>query len=464
MKSENLFDTIVAIATPHGLGGISVIRVSGKQAFEICSKIMNPPIKKQTKTRYTYLKKIIEPDTKKVIDKSIVTIYKNPHSYTGENVVEISCHGGYAIPNMILEELLKAGARYALKGEFTKRAFLNNKIDLIQAEAVEELIKAKTKDAVYLAQSNIEKRFSDVISDIRKKLIDILSLIEVNIDYPEEELDNVDYQKISEDINNIIDKINILEKESNKGRAIIDGLKVSIVGKTNVGKSSLMNSLMRDDRAIVSEQHGTTRDYLDAVINIDGIPITLIDTAGIRNTVDTIEELGTEKSKQIIKKSDLNLLLIDPTTGITEQDKYIINLIDKKSSILVINKMDMINSITSIENNIKEIKENFGDTVFISALNHKNIDILEKSIIKNTLGISTTNSQNEILVNKRHIITLKRIVEVLEKTIISINNNISYEFIALDIRKALDDLGEITGEIKTDDILNNIFDNFCIGK
>jgi len=459
MKSENLFDTITAISTPQGMGGISIIRVSGKNAIELSSKILSPKITTKTKIRKALLRNIITIKDKKLIDKGIITIFKAPNSYTGEDVVEISCHGGIAIPNIIIDELLKVGVRLATEGEFTKRAFLNDKIDLIQAEAVEELISAKTKEAVFLANSNIEKRFSSIIESIKYKIIDILSLIEVNIDYPEEDMDDVDYNQIKVNIESIKNTINDLIIETEKGRAIINGVKVAIIGKTNVGKSSLMNALIREERAIVSEIHGTTRDYLDAIINISGIPVTIIDTAGIRTTKDIIEELGTKKSKELINKSDLVLLLIDAETGITEEDKQIIELVENRNIVVVINKID----IKPFDKSTIE-DYNFDNIIEISALKNLNINKLEEAILNKVTNLSTTNIQKEILVNTRHKNALLKVIEFLDFAEQSIENNVSYEFIALDVRRSLDYIGEITGEISTDDILDNIFKKFCVGK
>ncbi len=459
MKSENLFDTITAISTPQGMGGISIIRVSGKNAIELSSKILSPKITTKTKIRKALLRNIITIKDKKLIDKGIITIFKAPNSYTGEDVVEISCHGGIAIPNIIIDELLKVGVRLATEGEFTKRAFLNDKIDLIQAEAVEELISAKTKEAVFLANSNIEKRFSSIIESIKYKIIDILSLIEVNIDYPEEDMDDVDYNQIKVNIESIKNTINDLIIETEKGRAIINGVKVAIIGKTNVGKSSLMNALIREERAIVSEIHGTTRDYLDAIINISGIPVTIIDTAGIRTTKDIIEELGTKKSKELINKSDLVLLLIDAETGITEEDKQIIELVKNRNIVVVINKID----IKPFDKSTIE-DYNFDNIIEISALKNLNINKLEEAILNKVTNLSTTNIQKEILVNTRHKNALLKVIEFLDFAEQSIENNVSYEFIALDVRRSLDYIGEITGEISTDDILDNIFKKFCVGK
>ncbi len=462
MKSENLFDTITAISTPPGLGGISIIRVSGDKAFDISSKILTPKIKPNTKPRKTILKTIHTIDNKS-IDKGLVTIFKKPYSFTGEDMVEISCHGGIAIPNIIIEELIKAGARSALEGEFTKRAFLNNKMDLIQAEAVDEIINAKTKEAVFLAQSNIEKKFSNVLNIIKSNLINILALIEVNVDYPEDELDEVDYNRINKDIYNIKQEISRLISETEKGRAILNGVKVSLVGKTNVGKSSLMNCLLREDRAIVSHIHGTTRDYLDAVIDISGIPVTLIDTAGIRNTDDMVEELGTNKSKKIINESDLILFIIDGTTGITTEDVHIYKLLKNKKKIFLINKIDLIKEFNSKQ--ISDIEKDSDDkTLYISALSKYNIDKLEKLIYNMVININFSITQKEILINTRHKNCLIKIIDYLEICENSIENNISYEFIALDLRKAVDYLGEITGDVSSDDILDNIFKKFCVGK
>jgi tRNA modification GTPase len=462
MKGENLFNTIVAISTPPGKGGISLIRVSGEKAIEISNKILSPKIHQKTELRKAILRNIHTIDNN-IIDKGLVTAFKSPKSYTGEDMVEISCHGGLAIPNIIIEELLKAGARQALNGEFSKRAYLNNKIDLIQAEAIEEIISAKTKDAVFLAQSNIEKRFSNIIQKLKMSIIDVLSIIEVNIDYPEEDLDNVDYVKIKNEISYIKNEINRLISETRKGRAVINGVKIALVGKTNVGKSSLMNCLLREDRAIVSDIHGTTRDYLEGTIDVKGIPITLIDTAGIRKTSNIIEELGTTKSKDIIKNSDLILFIIDAESGINHEDKIIYDMLKNKNVIFIINKIDLVNWTGDNEINdfIHDFKNNYID---ISVKKEINIHKLEDMLYKKVINIESSITQKEILVNNRHKNCLLKVIKNLEDTEKSIDDNISYEFIALDIRKALDNIAEITGEISNDDVMDNIFNRFCVGK
>lgn len=466
MKGENLFDTIVAIATPHGMGGIAVLRLSGEKSFQIASKIIQPNIQNAEKKKLLY-RNIISLKEGKLIDKCLVSLFKAPDSYTGEDVVEIYSHGGLAVPNIILEELLNAGARMAMAGEFTKRAYINNKIDLVQAEAIEEMVSAKTKDAVFLATSNLNKKFSKITNSIKKKLIDILALIEVNIDYPEEELETVDYTQIKANLNKIEDTINHLIEDTERGRVIISGVKMAIVGKTNVGKSSLMNCLLNEDRAIVSDIHGTTRDYIDAIINIGGIPVTIIDTAGIRFTTNKIEELGTVKSKEIIDKSDIVLFVVDALTGVTKEDVEIFNLVREKSYVVVVNKIDELQN----QDNINELVKNKLDVdsdvklIPISALKEININTLEVGILDRIQSsISTTKNQQEILVNARHKNCLLKIMEYLDNADISIKQNVSYEFIALDVRKALDTLGEILGEIETDEILDNIFNHFCIGK
>lgn len=462
MKGENLFDTIVAISTPHGLGGISIIRLSGESAIHIINKLISPKINNKTIERKLLLRQIKTIDGNNIIDNCFIALFKSPKSYTGEDLIEISCHGGFAIPNLILEELLKTDTRIATEGEFTKRAFLNNKIDLIQAESIEEMISAKTKEGVFLAQSNLEKRFSNILDNIKHNIINILSIIEMNIDYPEEDLDIVDYNEITNKISEIKQEIIKIIDDSEKGRVILSGIKVAIIGKTNVGKSSLLNCLMKEDRAIVSEHHGTTRDYLEGIINISGIPITLIDTAGIRDTSDIIEEIGTQKSKEVLTSSDIVLFLVDSTTGITQEDLSILELIKNRKTILVINKIDLKNLDINNKKGLANIK--FSDIVKISAIKKISINILEKAILHNIVNITSTKNQSEILVNTRHKNLLLKLVESLNDCENSLNKNLSYEFISLDLRKSLDYLGEITGEVSSKDILDNIFENFCLGK
>jgi tRNA modification GTPase len=453
-------DTIVAVATPPGIGAIGVIRLSGSSAIDIANNLFpSKDLSKQSShtLHVGYLKY-----EGKIIDEVVISIYKNPTSYTAEDVVEISCHGSPFVQQQVIHSIISKGARLAKPGEFTQRAFLNGKLDLTQAEAVADLIASNTHASKNAALNNIRGGFSEILKNLREQLIQFSSLIELELDFSEEDVEFADRKKFIELIEHIAASTKKLLNSFKLGNVVKNGVSVAIVGKPNAGKSTLLNTLLNDNRAIVSEIAGTTRDTIEEVININGILFRLIDTAGIREHVtDTIENMGVLKSLQKIKEADIVLYLFDVNT--TESDE--LEMIQKdlakqnKKFILVANKYDIIEEGESLF----RLSTSLRDVQYISA--KKTIGIEE---LKNQLFLSVTENktlaENIIVTNLRHYEALQHVAESLNDITAGIKNNISGDLLALDIRHCLYYLGEITGEITNEDRLDYIFSKFCIGK
>jgi tRNA modification GTPase len=455
----NLNDTISAISTPAGEGGISVIRISGSKSFEITENIFSSNV---TGTKRIDISSLNSHsihfgylfDGGEIIDEVLISIFKKPNSYTGEDTIEISSHGGVLVTQKILSLTLKSGARYAEPGEFTKRAFLNKKLDLSQAEAVADLIKAKTDSAHSSSLKQLEGSLSDYINSIRQEIIDAASLIELELDFSEEDLEFVPKDKFKEKIYSLIAEINGIISSYLSGRIIRDGINLVISGRTNSGKSSLFNSLLKSDRAIVSNISGTTRDYLQENIIINGILFNLIDTAGIRQSDDEIETEGIKRSFRKIEEADFILYLIDSS----EKDEFIKEEIEffrknfpAKKSMQVFTK--------------KDLGKNIPGEILISVLDEKSIQELKQEItVKIKENTADKTGSKIILTNLRHKICLENVVKSLSQVITGIEKKMSGEFISVDLRNALSYLGEITGEVTNEEILNNIFSKFCIGK
>ena len=437
------FDTIAAISTPLGTGGVGVIRISGDKSFEIASKIST---KKEFKPNYITHCWILDGDKK--VDEVIILPFKNPNSYTGEDVIEIQCHGGVNIVKKILSLVLANGARHAEKGEFTKRAFLNKKMDLSQAEAVADLIHSKTQDFVMTSAKNLSGVLADKITQIKKNIFEVLSRIVAGIDFPED-VAEPEYDYLISEFKNNIKEINSILSTANTSNVLRQGVSVAIVGKPNVGKSSLFNTLLNLDRAIVTDIAGTTRDVLKETLDF-GIPVTLVDTAGIRESeeVSKVEEIGIEYSKQSLDEADLVLFLYDASKGLDEEDLTIWELVKNKKNIRIANKSDLAN----VEN----------DDLKISTLTKQGIEEL-KSKIKN-LVCDINPESLEFSTNMRQQNCLEQSKQALENALEGAERNELQDLISIDVKSALLALEELTGEVITDDILNNIFDNFCIGK
>ena len=455
----NLTDTISAISTPIGEGGLSVIRLSGNSAFDIIEKIFFKDLDRkknikisdiQTHTiHFGYLF-----DGNNLTDEVLISVFKKPNSFTGENTIEISSHGGVLVTQKILALTLKSGARHAEPGEFTKRAFLNKRLDLSQAEAVADLIKAKTDSAHESSLKQLEGSLSSYISTIRQEIIDATSLIELELDFSEEDLEFVPKDGFKKKINSLIDKLNGIISSYLSGKIIRDGINLVISGRTNSGKSSLFNQLLKSDRAIVSNISGTTRDYLQENIIMNGILFNLVDTAGIRQSDDVIETEGIKRSFQKIEEADFVLYLIDSSESkdfIKSEIEYFSKKFDSKKSLLAYTK----NDLNKISDNYISIS--IYDDVSLQELKRKITGKIKESTIEKS-------SSEIILTNLRHKVCLDNVVNSLLMVVSGIDKKMSGEFISVDLRNALSYLGEITGEVTNEEILNNIFSKFCIGK
>lgn len=448
MNIINEFDTIAAISTPLGAGGVAVIRVSGTKAFEILEKVFsgNTPVKEFKPSRF-YHGHIIE--NSNILDEVLILPFFTPNSYTGENVFEIQCHGGVQVVNMILALILKNGARMAEKGEFTKRAFLNKKLDLSQAEAVADLIHAKSKEFILPSSRNLKGSLSLKVKEIRDDIFEVLSRIVAGIDFPDD-VAEPEYDYLKTEFQKSINKIETILASARTSNILRQGITVAIAGKPNVGKSSLFNTLLNHERAIVTEIAGTTRDVIKETLDL-GIPVTLIDTAGIRddNSIDKVEQIGIEYSKQSLDEADCVLFVYDSEQGIKEEDRNILSLINPAKLIKCANKSDIVK---------KEIK----DVINISARTGEGIDEL-KQILKSK--VCEINPEDlDYVTNIRQQNCLERAKLALLQALEAANINQLQDLISIDVKSALLALDELSGEIITDDILNNIFDNFCIGK
>ena len=441
-------DTIVALATPPLKGALALIRVSGEDAFGIVSKIFSKDITKIDK-RTLLVGSIL--DKEKEIDEVVLAIYKNPKSFTGEDLVEIICHGSVLIANEIIELLLANGARLAERGEFSSRAFINNKIDLIQAEAINDVINATTKEAKNLSIYSLKGDTSKLVLPLKTRIADILSLIEVNIDYPEyEDIEVANKDTVISVIDELLPMLTKLTKEGEEGLIIKEGIKVAIVGKPNVGKSSLLNALIGESKAIVTDIAGTTRDIVEGEISLKGITLHLLDTAGIREVEDKVESIGINKSKESIEKADLVIVLLDASTELDEQDKQILELSKDKKRIICVNKVDLAN---------KKVNEEY---IPISALNN-DIELLKNKIYE-VVGLSEESFEHPSLNNTRQLGLLRRCHESLLKAKEDAENDLSIDLVSISLYDAYNAVLEILGEANQADISKEIFSRFCVGK
>lgn len=442
-------DTICAIATPLGESSISIIRISGDKAIELVNKIFTKDLTKYEshKIIYGHIKY-----NDKIIDEVLVSLFKSPKTYTKEDVVEINSHGGIFVTNKILEILLEIGCRLAEPGEFTKRAFLNGRIDLTQAEAVMDIINAKNENALLLANKSLRKEVYDLINNLQKEILEIIANIEVNIDYPEyEDILEMTNTILKPKLKEIINEINIILEKSKTGRLIREGVNTVIVGKPNVGKSSLLNYLLDENKAIVTNVAGTTRDLIEGYLNLNGITLNLIDTAGIHETNDLVETIGISKTKAAITKSDLVIVILD-SSNISKEDNEILEYTKDKPRLILLNKIDL-NDKTEIEGAIK-----------ISILNKTNLNLIEDEILKK-VGLYNLNYKDmNYISNIRHINKIKEAKILLENALKELDNNNYIDLIEIDIKKAWIKLGEILGKVTNEDLLNELFSNFCLGK
>ncbi len=452
------FDTISAIATPIGTGGVGVIRISGEKSFDIVQKIFVQKLI-AGKIHHGWIK-----DNGNNIDEVIVLPFKTPNSYTGEDVIEIQCHGGINVVRNILDLVLKNGARLAERGEFTKRAFLNHKLDLSQAEAVCDLIHAKTQNFAIQSTKNLSGVLAKKVSEIKKDIFEVLSRIIAGIDFPDD-VKEPEYDYLQNEFKNSIKKIDEILLCAKSSNVLRQGIKLAILGKPNVGKSSLFNALLSLNRAIVTDVAGTTRDILTETLDFDGIPVTLIDTAGIRESsqVGKVEEIGIEFSKQSAQEADLILFLHDASTGMNEDDEIILDLIRGKNHIKIANKADLQKGVGGLYTPSLPAKKDWSEgCIYLSTLTKLGFSDLKQSI-KKFVGEKSI-EDTEFITNNRQQDCLIKSRESLQQALLAAQIKELQDLISIDVKSALLYLDEITGEVITDDILNNIFDNFCIGK
>ena len=454
-----LFDTIAAISTPRGEGGIGIIRISGDKSFEILDKIFNTKNPNRDLGFYKFNYGFIH-DNGKIIDEVMAVRMKAPKTYTCEDVVEINCHGGHLISEKVLELVLKNGARHAEQGEFTKRAFMNGRIDLSQAEAVMDIIQGKTEKSISLSLEQLRGDLRDKIGSFKKALLDVTAHVNVVLDYPEEGIDDPLPSNLRENLENVYAEAERLISSYDKGKKIKEGIKTVIAGKPNVGKSTLLNSLLKEERAIVTHIPGTTRDVIEEIINIKGIPLVLTDTAGIRKTEDIVENIGVEKSKKFIENADLVLLVLDASRELESEDREVIQEIqnNNKKMIVLLNKIDLERKIELDEFGLENILE-------ISAKDNIGIEDMEERIYSYIVEEKVEDSSEKLIItNIRHKTALEKTKDAIRNIFETIDAGMPMDLISVDLKEALDSLSEITGEISSEDILDHVFGNFCVGK
>lgn len=454
-------DTIAAVATAYGEGGIGIIRISGERALDILKSVFQPASGSDeiVSRRMTY-GKVIDDDNR-LVDEVLAVYMKGPKTYTAEDVVEINCHGSMVSLRKTLALVLRKGARLAEPGEFTKRAFLNGRMDLSQAEAVIDLIKAKTDRSFDIAVSQLEGELSGRVGAIRERLLDVLVNITVNIDYPDEDIEELTYVELKKNISEINDMIEILTSSASAGRMIREGIRVAIVGKPNVGKSSLMNGLLRESRAIVTDMPGTTRDTIEEAISIRNIPVYLTDTAGIRETTDAIEKIGIEKTKEAFNSADFIIFILDGSEDLTDEDRLIMEYIGERNALVLINKNDLGQKIDA-----HEIRDAMPGVRVIqtSLIKGEGITEIENTIEELVYGGRISQKESLMVNNVRHIELLNRAADSLQDAYTMADAGEALDFIEVDVKNAYELLGEITGETVSDDIISEVFSRFCLGK
>ncbi len=456
----NLDDTIAAISTALGEGAIGIVRLSGPEAFSIAKRVFRSPKKKNISDVPSHSMLygfIVMPETEEPIDEVLLTVLRAPNTYTREDMIEINCHGGVLAVRKVLEILLDEGARLAEPGEFTMRAFVNGRIDLSQAEATLDIIRAKTERSSRIALNQLKGSLSERITSLRDDLTEIAMHIEAYIDFPEEELDLETETEMIEKLQSVRSSLKQLSSTYEEARFFRDGAQVAIVGRPNVGKSSLLNRLMEQDRAIVTEIPGTTRDVIEEYLNLEGLPVKIMDTAGIRETHDLAEAEGVRRSLRAIEGADLVLAVLDISQPLKEEDDLMIEKVKEKNTILVLNKSDLESKI-----DLHSLPEDI-ERVWISAKTGDGISEL-KNIILNHLLKHDFSDEGIVIANLRHKLAIDRAIDAIKNATESIKSHSPYEIIAFEIRDALDSLGEIVGAVSTEDILNRIFNSFCIGK
>ena len=462
MQTE--FDTIAAISTAPGEGAIGIVRISGDLAISIASSIYQCGTKQleEQKTHTIHYGYIVDPKSGEVYDEVMVSVLRAPKTFTREDIVEINCHGGIVAINRVLQLVLRMGARLAEPGEFTKRAFLNGRIDLSQAEAVMDLIRAKTDKSMQLAMRQLDGQLSNSIQNLRQEILNTLAQVEVNIDYPEyDDVEEMTLQLLREKTQQVLQGIRALLNTASQGKILRDGLKTAIVGRPNVGKSSLLNVLLREEKAIVTDIAGTTRDTIEEYVNVRGVPLQLIDTAGIRETDDVVEKIGVERSRKALKEADFVLLLLNQSEILQEEDIRLLETTKGMKRIILFNKTDLPSKL-SIENIASYAKEE--EIVTTSMLNKEGIDQLEEKIAGYFFQGQMNERDATYLSNTRHIALLEKAEQALVEVQNGIEMEMPVDLIQIDFTRAWDLLGEITGDSVQDELLTQLFSQFCLGK
>ncbi|HLS67222.1 MAG TPA: tRNA uridine-5-carboxymethylaminomethyl(34) synthesis GTPase MnmE [Pseudogracilibacillus sp.] len=455
-------DTIVAISTPVGEGAISIVRVSGKDAIHIVNTLFQGKNLHHVDSHTIHYGKLIDPKTDLQIDEVLVTIMRAPRTYTCEDVVEINCHGGMIAVQRILDIVLEKGARLAEPGEFTKRAFLNGRIDLSQAEAVMDIIEAKTNEAMKVALTQLDGKLSRLIKKLRSELIETIAHVEVNIDYPEyDDVEEMSHELMEEKISVVYNELVRLLQIAKQGKIMRDGIKTAIIGRPNVGKSSLLNTLVQEEKAIVTDIPGTTRDVIEEYVNVRGIPLRLIDTAGIRETEDVVEKIGVERSRKILSEAELVLFMVNYSEPLTEEDEAILHILNDTNFIVIVNKADLEKQL-----NVDELKQMIGNRplIFMSLIRDEGIDQLEETLSSMFFSGHVSRSEEMFISNVRHIHLLNKAKEALRDAEEALKTGVPLDLVQIDVTRTWEFLGEIIGETASEQLIDQLFSQFCLGK
>lgn len=458
------FDTIAAISTPPGEGAISIVRLSGEEAIAIADRIFQAGNKTlaQVPSHTIHYGHIVDPEESRLMDEVMLSVMKKPRTFTREDVVEINCHGGIVVVNQLLQLVLRQGARLAEPGEFTKRAFLNGRVDLSQAEAVMDLIRAKTDKAMNLAVNQLDGNLSHLIRTLRQEILETLAQVEVNIDYPEyDDVEELTTRLLLEKATMVKGQIQALLTTAQQGKILREGLSTTIIGRPNVGKSSLLNHLLREEKAIVTDIAGTTRDVIEEYVNVRGVPLKLIDTAGIRETEDVVEKIGVERSRKALAEAELILLVLNQSEGLTQEDKQLLELTAGSRRIILLNKTDLEPKLAPAE-----LAQYAADEpIFsVSVLTSEGLDQLEQAIADLFFGGKTTDKDASYLSNTRHIALLENAVQSLSEVIQGIEAGMPVDLVQIDMTRCWDYLGEVVGDSVQDELITQLFSQFCLGK
>ena len=452
------FDTIAAISTPLGEGAIGIVRLSGTDSFAIAQKIFKGKDLNSVASHTLNYGHIVDPDKDEILDEVMVGAMRSPKTFTREDIIEINTHGGIAVTNEILQLVIREGARLAEPGEFTKRAFLNGRVDLTQAEAVMDIIRAKTDKAMNIAVKQLDGSLSDLINNTRQEILNTLAQVEVNIDYPEyDDVEEATTEIIREKTSEFEALLTKLLKTARRGKILREGISTAIIGRPNVGKSSLLNNLLREEKAIVTDIEGTTRDVIEEYVNINGVPLKLVDTAGIRETEDIVEQIGVERSKKALKEADLVLLVLNASEPLTDQDRQLLEISQDSNRIILLNKVDLPEKI--------EIDQLPEDHIKISVLKNQNIDQIEDRI--NALFFENAGLVEQdatYLSNARHISLIEKAVESLQAVNEGLALGMPVDLLQVDLTRTWEILGEITGDAAPDELITQLFSQFCLGK